>query len=246
MGDQTENKPKKGLFSKILDAVTTTEEVVETATKTEPAAITASQTTTVTPTVVQSLPTTSGPIVNSSQPFVAGAGIVDNDVYAKIWARINAADQEGFDFLEFKKTMAGLDKVAGFTPAMKYQTAFNMLSGLGPITKESILDSLKVYLGVVNTTEEQFNQMVEEAYEEKVNVKISQANTKQKEIEELTAKVNALQLEIGELTTSANVEASKLDASKKNFAYTAQVIKQELTTEQANVETLITNQITTT
>lgn len=244
MGDQTENKPKKGLFSKILDAVTTTEEVVETVNKTEPAAITASQTT-VTPTVVQSLPTTAAPVLNSSQPFVAGAGIVDNDVYAKIWARINAADQEGFDFLEFKKTMSGLDKVAGFTPAMKYQTAFNMLAGLGPISKESILDSLKVYLGVVNSTEEEFNQMIEDAYEEKVNIKIASANAKQKEIEELTAKVNALQQEIGELTTSANIESSKLDASKKNFAYTAQVIKQELATEQANVETLITNQTTT-
>lgn len=244
MKDENANKPKKGLFSKILDAVTTTEEVVETATKTEPAAITASQTTTVTPTVVQSLPTTSTPVINSSQPFVAGAGIVDNDVYAKIWARINAADQEGFDFLEFKKTMTGLDKVAGLTPAMKYQTAFNMLSGLGTITKEAILESLKVYLGVVNTAEEQFNQMVEDAVEEKVNLKISQANAKQKEIEELTAKVNTLQQEIGELTTSANIEASKLDISRKNFAYTAQVIKQELTTEQANIETLITNQVT--
>jgi hypothetical protein len=87
--------------------------------------------------------------------------------------------------------------------------------------------------------------MIEDVYEEKVNIKIASANAKQKEIEELTAKVNALQLDIGELTTSANVEASKLDASKKNFAYTAQVIKQELTTEQANVETLITNQTTT-
>lgn len=242
-------KPKKNLFEKIADFVSTTEEVPVEQTKSESAPEKTAEVTTqknTGPVIIDSLPSTGGSVVapptSFSQPIVVGNGVLDNEAYSKIWARITANDQEGFDYLEFKKTISGLNNVAGLTIAMKYQTAFNMLSGLGTITKEAILSSIEVYNRVVEESASEFSQLVENAYQEKVTSRIEEANRKQAEIEELNKKIIQLQQEVGELTNSANLEASKLDNARKNFSYTAESIKQELAVEKSNIETLVTNQ----
>ena len=94
------------------------------------------------------------PAIKTSADYDTPAGKADQKFIDILLNAIDKNNLEGFDYLEYKTSLQGLDSMS-MDEATRYKSAFVMAKTMG-VTPTKLLSSAKHYVGVLNKEEKKF------------------------------------------------------------------------------------------
>ncbi len=187
------------------------------------------------PTAQTTAQTSPQPVQNStpvySPPISSG---VANEKFVQILsAAMEAANQEGFDYLEYKNSLRSLEKMP-MDEATRFQSAYAMATTMGA-TPQKLVDSAKFYLGVLNGEESKFNQTAQAQRSKLIGNKEAEiqnldAAVKQKadQIKRLTEEIAAHQKHMELLRQEISDATVKVEAASKDFHATFSIVANQI------------------
>ena len=135
----------------------------------------------------------------------------------------------GFDFVEFKQSLAALAKM-NMEEATAIKSAFATMSTMG-LTKEKVIETATHYRTVLIKEREQFDVASQKQQDLKIGQNLQQVGELQKKIADNEAKIKQLQEEvelsrtkIRELDYERDNAAAKIDEAKTKYLFTHQSI----------------------
>jgi uncharacterized coiled-coil protein SlyX len=152
-------------------------------------------------------------------PVVATpTGKVSDKFYDILFGAMEANNQEGFDYFEYKKSLQTLSKMP-MDEQTRYASAFAAAQAMG-VTASKLNESAQIYLNVLKSEDSKF--------QESVNVqRQKQIGSKEKAITDLEATMKAKGEQIARLTQE--IAASQEEMSKMKAEISEAVIKIETT-----------------
>ena len=148
---------------------------------------------------------------------------------------------EGFDYLEFKKSLQSLSKVP-MDEATRFKSAFAMASSMNVDTKQ-IIDSADFYLQVLKKEEEKFNNALAKQKSTKVHaqeeqVKLLENTVKEKaaQIKKLTTEIDQIQKEIQLTNEQIAEQTTKVNKTKNDFLMSYNKVVNQINTDVANMK----------
>lgn len=152
----------------------------------------------------------------------------------------------GPDYLELKNSANAMATILP-DETQRFIAAYASLKATAGITKAKVIDSIDVYIGVVNEEKAQAEKELQITYDAEVGSRL-------KQLEELNAKIEnakADMLKLQELIMSTSQEINtvnsekfakenELDIQKKNFYATVEVVINELSNDKVKLSTIIT------
>jgi hypothetical protein len=167
------------------------------------------------------------------QKFQSLAGNVDNDILGKLFQALEDNNQQGFDYMEFRKALKTLSALP-IDESIKYQSTFATASTIG-VTLEMLLSSIEFYKKVLINEEANFTKAIKDQTSVNISDKITEKENvlksivaKGEQIKKLTNEIGALQTEIEQLTLSIETAESKIKETALNFESSINVIKNQL------------------
>jgi len=146
---------------------------------------------------------------------------------------LDKANLPGFDYLEFKQSLARLQAL-NMDTATAVKSAFATASTVG-LTKEKLLNSSQHYVNVLATEKAQFDSALANQMQKRIGDKQSEVAQKRKQIEQYKAKIAQLEAEINksqEIIDTAdekiNAETAKIEKTKANFEFTFNSILEQI------------------
>lgn len=106
-------------------------------------------------------PLPNNPISSSSE------GVLDTKIVEKLLQAIEKNNLDGFDYLEYKKSLKALEKMP-MDEATKYRSAFATASTMG-VTLDKLLQTTNFYIGVLDKENEQFIGAFKNQFDSKVS-----------------------------------------------------------------------------
>ena len=160
-------------------------------------------------------------------------GKVDSSILDKLFEALEDNNQQGFDYLEFRKAILTL-KALPMDEATKYQSTFATAATMG-VTLNKLLDSIEFYKKVLLKEEDVFTKAIKEQTIINVNDKVAEKDkitatiaNKAEQIKKLTEEIQLHQTEIVKLTSSIEVAESKIKETSMNFESSIKIIKDQL------------------
>lgn len=148
---------------------------------------------------------------------------------------------EGFDYLEFKKSLQSLSKVP-MDEATRFKSAFAMASSMNVDTKQ-IIDSADFYLQILKKEEEKFNNALAKQKSTKVHaqeeqVKLLENTVKEKaaQIKKLTTEIDQIQKEIQLTNEQIAEQTTKVNKTKNDFLRSYNMVVNQIKTDVANMK----------
>lgn len=149
---------------------------------------------------------------------VAPAGKASEKFYDILLGAMEANNQEGFDYLEYKKSLQTLAKMP-MDEQTRYFSAFAAAQAMG-VTPQKLTDSANFYLKVLASEDAKF--------QESVNVqRQKQIGNKEKAIADMDATIKAKTDQIAKLTQE--IQAHQADMEKMKAEISDAVVKIETT-----------------
>jgi len=172
---------------------------------------------------------TDSQIVEPVKPS-AGKSEVDQVILDKLFKALETNNQEGFDYMEYRKALQTLSSLP-MDESVKFQSAFATASTMG-ITLDKLLNSINFYLKVLQNEEdhflrasqEQFNLNVEGKAREKEQIN-QMIIEKSKQIQQLTAEITQLQDDLGKISGNIDAADQKIKTTKLNFESTISFLR---------------------
>lgn len=148
---------------------------------------------------------------------------------------------EGFDYLEYKSSLQGLDSMA-MDEATRYKSAFVMAKTMG-VTPQKLLNSAKHYVGILNQEEKKFIDALKNQRQKQVVGKEDELKRLQKEVEAKKAKIKQLEKEIAKDEASyksvkdgINKSAAKVEKTNDRFMHAYKVVLGQIMTDVDNMK----------
>ncbi len=148
---------------------------------------------------------------------------------------------EGFDYLEYKSSLQGLDSMA-MDEATRYKSAFVMAKTMG-VTPQKLLNSAKHYVGVLNQEEKKFIDALKNQRQKQVVGKEDELKRLQKEVEAKKAKIKQLEKEIAKdeasyksIKDGINKSAAKVEKTNDRFMHAYKVVLGQIMTDVENMK----------
>jgi len=94
------------------------------------------------------------PVVSTPPPLpntsvsASSQGVLDTNIVEKLLQAIEKNNLEGFDYLEYKKSLKALEKMP-MDEATKYRSAFATASTMG-VTLDKLIQTTNFYIGVLD------------------------------------------------------------------------------------------------
>ena len=177
---------------------------------------------------------------NVSKPAAAGPGTVTPKFMDVLFKAMEKNNLEGFDYLEFKQSMASLKKMS-MDEATRYQSAFAMAQTMGA-TPDQLLKTAQHYLNILRKEEEKFeaalvNQKKMQIGDKEAQVKQLEDTVKAKaaEIQKLTKEIETHQKEVESLKGQMRTATVKVETTKNNFIASYNSLVSQI---QADVENM--------
>lgn len=171
----------------------------------------------------------------------AGADERFVDVLMKALERQN---MDGFDYLEFKQSLAALDKV-GIQGDTAIQSAYATGSTLG-LTKDKLLKSAAYYQTVLQEEKTQFEASMQRHFAQRVEGKRKETATLKKKISDWQTKIDQLKKQIetaqGKIDAAdAQIAAAKQKAKENQdgFEATLKLISDAISTDMEEIDRII-------
>jgi hypothetical protein len=141
-----------------------------------------------------------------SNPADAVADLTD-----RLLKAIEASNQQGFDYLEFKNSLKSIEKVIP-DEATRFKSAFEMGKTMG-LTKDTLISSADAYLAVLAEENNKFKVAVENQKAIKIQERGDQFQTLEKAIQDKKSQIQKLQAEIEETTKQLDLVKKEIEES---------------------------------
>lgn len=160
------------------------------------------------------------PVVRES---AAGApGKVTNKFTGVLMKAMEAANLEGFDYLEFKQSLKSLEAMP-MDEATRYKSAFAMASTMG-VSAQKLIATAGHYMKVLQQEEQKFEQALAGQVQSRVGERQQQIQSLDRLVQEKEAKIKQLQAEIEQhrqqaekLRHEVGSAQGKVETTKNNF-----------------------------
>lgn len=169
------------------------------------------------------------------------SGAIDNKIVEKLLQAIEKNNLEGFDYLEYKKSLKALEKMP-MDEATKYRSAFATASTMG-VTLEKLLNTTDFYLGVLDKENEQFLGAFKSQFNDKVSGRereIAQFEAiikeKSEQIKKLTEEITKHQQQIGDLKAKLKESNAKINKTQNDFKISYDHLKSQLEEDKVKMQ----------
>jgi len=150
-----------------------------------------------------------GASASRTQPRAAGAGksasvpapsaaASSDKMTNRLLQAIDAANLEGFDYLEYKRAVKALQKFS-MDEVTKYRSAFTTAATMG-VTLDELVSSAKHYLHVLDNENSKFSTAFQTEYDRKITQSESDVKRLRQEINDKAEQIKKLQQEIEQRT----------------------------------------------
>lgn len=178
----------------------------------------------------------------SSEPPRPGADVKPSERFInKLLEAIEANNEKGFDYLEFKQSMQSLGNV-NMDDATRYQSALAMAKTMGA-TSTGLVQSAERYLSVLSNEEQKFKGAFDNQQKTRVQQREQKLQSHQKGITDREARIKELQddivkmkAELEELKSSANQANAKVSATKDGFYSAYHILVDQIKTDLAMIK----------
>jgi hypothetical protein len=203
-------------------------------TATNAAAASASSSQNYTPPSVASMPRNDAPMSS------AGGGQVSDKFFEVLAKAMENANQDGFDYFEFKQALANLKNVP-MDDGTRFKSAFAMSQAMG-VTADKLVNSAAYYLDVLKNEQNRFVQAATNQRQSQVGDKEAQANNleavmhqKAEQIKQLTAEIEQHRKEVDTIKSDISQAVVKVEQTSRDFDATYQLLVGQI---QADVNSM--------
>lgn len=154
---------------------------------------------------------------------------VDSAFRKHFYDLLGESNLPGPDYLEFVEAKNKLAPNVN-VESICYQTAFSILQGIG-LTKDKIISSAQVYLGIIDKEVEGFNATFQNTYKAQVDDNNSAIAQKQQQIAKLNQEIQDLQDKVA--------KGNELTAKRDAFNAAGQEAKDTIQTELQKINSFI-------
>ena len=181
------------------------------------------------------------PAIKTSADYDTPAGKADQKFIDILLNAIDKNNLEGFDYLEYKTSLQGLDNMA-MDEATRYKSAFVMAKTMG-VTPTKLLSSAKHYVGVLNKEEKKFidalkNQRQKQVVgkEEKLVALQKEVTAKKAQIEQLKKEIETNEASFKTIKDGINKSAAKVEKTNDRFMHAYKVVLGQIMTDVDNMK----------
>ena len=181
------------------------------------------------------------PKIKTSADYTTPSGKADQKFIDILLNAIEKNNLEGFDYLEYKSSLQGLDNM-DMDEATRYKSAFVMAKTMG-VTPEKLLNSAKHYIGILNKEESKFIDALKNQRQKQVVGKEKELNRLQKEVEAKKAKIEQLKKEITlneksfqSIKDGINQSAAKVEKTNDRFMHAYKEILGQIMADVGNMQ----------
>jgi len=146
----------------------------------------------------------------------------DEKIMDTLLGAVEKANLEGFDYLEYKKSLQSLKKMSMNEETM-YQSAFATAATMG-VTLDRLVETAEYYKKILDKEMHTFGETVATQHKQMVIKRKEDAGMvseniiqKQKQIEQLQAEINNLKEKQTKLNKEVEQSAVKIEQTKANF-----------------------------
>jgi hypothetical protein len=171
----------------------------------------------------------------------SGPGKVQDKFLEVLFDALEANNQEGFDYMEFKDFLRSLANVP-MDDSTRYKSAFATAQTMGA-TKEKIISSATQYLSILTKEQAKFQEALNGQKERNLTGKQQEIQqleqtikNKEAEIEKLKADLEAHRQQIGSLEKEINAASEKLEQTANDFEATYQALLGQIQVDVKNIE----------
>lgn len=175
-----------------------------------------------------------------SAPMSSVGGQVNDKFFEVLAKAMEAANQEGFDYFEFKQALANLKNVP-MDDATRFKSAFAMSQAMG-VTADKLVTSATYYLDVLKNEQTKFVQAAANQRQAQVGNKQAQADNleavmrqKAEQIKQLTAEIEQHRKEVEAIKSDISQATVKVEQTARDFEATYQLLVGQI---QADVNSM--------
>lgn len=187
-------------------------------------------------------PSTSTPPPLPNTPVRASNhGDLDKKIIEKLLQAIEKNNLEGFDYLEYKKSLKALEKMP-MDEATKYRSAFATAATMG-VTLDKLLQTTDFYIGILNKENEQFLGAFKSQFNDKVSGRereIAQFESiikeKSEQIKKLTEEITKHQQQIGDLKVKLEESNNKINKTQNDFKVSYDHLKSQFEEDKVKMQ----------
>ena len=173
-------------------------------------------------------------------------GKQSDQFYEILFGAMERNNQSGFDYIEFKKALTGLDSLP-MDEKTKFLSAYAGASASGA-TATSLINSASVYIEVLSTESDKFKTAVEDQRNKQITNRENEINQLNNLISGKKAQMTKLQAEIDEhnkmlstLQSDIDTSRQKIDLTIADFNTTYDGLVQKIRSDIDRIKTYITN-----
>ncbi len=170
-----------------------------------------------------------------------GPGKVQDKFLEVLFDALEANNQEGFDYMEFKDFLRSLANVP-MDDGTRYKSAFATAQTMGA-TKEKIVSSAQHYLGILSREQSKFQEALGgqrdrnlTGKQEEIKQLEQTIKNKEAEIEKLKSDLEGHRQQIGNLEKEINTASEKLAQTANDFEASYQALISQIQLDVKNIE----------
>ncbi|MDH5397226.1 MAG: hypothetical protein OEX02_03720 [Cyclobacteriaceae bacterium] len=150
---------------------------------------------------------------------------INANIMEKLLQVIEKNNMEGFDYVEFKKSLKALSKMPMDEKTM-FRSAFATAATVGA-TVNNLIKSVEFYKSVLHKENDTFVKTLNDQVEQKISGREKQVNAlkktimdKSQQIKRLTEEIDLHQKEISSTMTTIGVDKGKIESTRNDFEST--------------------------
>jgi hypothetical protein len=171
----------------------------------------------------------------------SGGGKVQDKFLDALFGALEANNQDGFDYLEFKDFLKSLANVP-MDDSTRYKSAFATAQTMGA-TKDKILTSARYYLTVLSSEQTKFQDALQGQREKNLTGKQDEIkqltatiDQNQRDIEKLKADIEAHRQRISALEQEISSASDKMGQTASDFDATYKALVSQIQSDVQNIE----------
>lgn len=186
-------------------------------------------------------PSRNDPKGEAQSSSAASGGERDNKIIETLFKAIESNNLEGFDYLEFKQAVKGLEKMVT-DEATRFKSAFSTASTMG-VTLDKLVETADYYVNVldkerekfVRAAKEQTTSLVENRKQEMQHLLKDMADKKAM-IDKLTKELANSEERLSNIQKGIDNATVKIDQTKKNFDVSFNHLREQISEDIAKMK----------
>ncbi len=168
----------------------------------------------------------------------------DEKIINTLFKAIEKSNLNGFDYLEFKQSVKGLEKMVT-DEATRFKSAFATASTMG-VTMNKLVETAEYYAKILDKEKSEFvkaannqsNALIDNRKKE-LQLLLKAMGDKKKMIEQLQEELKVSEQKIQQIQTGIDKATVKIDNTKKNFEVSFSYLKNQIVNDIDKIKTYL-------